>query len=97
MSDINKGDKPHENGHSSSGFSEDKELYTDEKLQQVSRENDEPEELNTPVPLFILLVCALLIFFGGFYFARYSGGFKGDVFDPNWQPGGGGSQGYSSI
>lgn len=88
MSDINKEDKSHKADHSYSGFSVDKERYSDEQLKQVSREQDEPQELDTPIPLFILLVCALLIFFGGFYFARYSGGFRGDVFDPTWQPGG---------
>lgn len=91
MSDINKEDKSPKCDHSNldHGFSVDRELYTDEKLQQIAREKGEPEELNTPIPLFLLLVCGLLLFFGGFYFSKYSGGFRGDVFDPNWHPGGG--------
>ena len=96
MSDFNKNDNSLNSKQSNpvEGFSRDKDLMEDDKLQrihsQIYREHDEPEELFNPVPLFVLLVCGLLIFFGGFYFAKYSGGFRGDVFDTNWQPGGGG-------
>lgn len=94
MSDINKNENPQnpQKHHSLEGLYPDKDVFPDERLQelhsQLVREKSEPQEMDNPIPLFLLLLSGLLLFFGGFYFAKYSGGFRGDVFDPNWQPGG---------
>lgn len=74
-------------------FDQDEAGYSDQYLQeihaQLMREQAEPSEQMTPVPLLVMLICGLLLFWGGFYIARYSGSFKGDVFNPEWAPGGG--------
>jgi len=49
---------------------------------QIQREKVEPQELSAPIPLFFLVLCAVLVFWAGFYFARYSGGFSPNVFNP---------------
>lgn len=93
MSDTNKEDKPDKQNkpHNHSEFSRDETLLSDTKLQkihtQLYREKGEPTEQYVPISLFLLFICGALLFWGGFYFAKYSGGFKGDVFDPNWQAG----------
>lgn len=97
MSDSNdknpERDEKKEFSHKGEHFSQDKDLLPDNKLQQlhdqIVREKAEPEELDAPIPIFLLLLCGILLFWGGFYYAKYSGGFRGDVFDPNWQPGAG--------
>lgn len=73
-------------------FEQDKAGYSDEYLQeihaQLMREQAEPSEQMAPVPLIVMLICGLLLFWGGFYMARYSANFKGDIFNPEWVPGG---------
>lgn len=61
--------------------------YGDRELQniheQILREKSEPQELTAPVPLLFLVLAAILFFWAGYYFASYSAGFRGDVFDHN--------------
>jgi len=65
--------------------------YEDENLvdvhAQVSREKEEPTEGFSPIPIFMLFLFGALIFWGGIYVTKYSGGFQEDVFDPNRVPG----------
>ena len=65
--------------------------YRDENLvdvhAQVNREKEEPTEGFSPVPIFMLFLFGALIFWGGIYFTKYSGGFQEDIFDPNMVPG----------
>tara|TARA_B100001248_G_scaffold261612_2_gene253348 strand:+ start:5188 stop:5868 length:681 start_codon:yes stop_codon:yes gene_type:complete len=56
---------------------------------QLMREKHEPTEKESPVPMFLIFLFAGMMFWAGGYLTRYSGNFRGDVFDPNWQPGGG--------
>lgn len=63
----------------------------DRQLQKIHgahrREKNEPEEMDSPIPMalvFFIMICMML---GGFYMARYSGGFSADVFDYTVTPG----------
>lgn len=75
-----------------SSFVQEKAKYSDEYLQelhaQLMREQGEPSEQMRPIPLVVMLICGLLLFWGGFYMAKFSANFKGDVFNPEWAPGG---------
>lgn len=55
---------------------------------QLMREKNEPTEQDSPVPMFLIFLFAAMMFWSGAYLTRYSGNFRGDVFDPDWQPGG---------
>ncbi len=64
--------------------------YGDEAMQEVHaqlmREKEEPREGFSPVPVFFIFLFGALMFWGGIYIAKYSGGFRADVFDPAWAP-----------
>lgn len=91
MSDINKEDPFDKDKHSHPEFEKDLSHLSDQDLQkihaQLYREKGEPEENYVPISLFLLFLCGLLVFWGGFYLAKYSGGFSGNVFDINAQAG----------
>lgn len=74
-----------------SEFAHDESILPDEDLQdihsQLIREKAEPTEKMTPVPLFLMFLFGVLLFWGGFYVSKYSGNFRADVFDPDWVPG----------
>lgn len=55
--------------------------------QQLMREKEEPTEGFSPIPIFLLFMFGALMFWGGIYLSNYSGGFRADVFDPNYVPG----------
>lgn len=55
------------------------------------REMQEPYEENNPIPLPLIIGFFLLFAWGGFYFSSYKTGFRPDIYDPNWQPGGTGA------
>lgn len=59
--------------------------FSDTHLQsvhaQLLREKPEPKEGFSPIPIFLLFVFSGLIFFGGVYMAKYSGGFSALAFD----------------
>lgn len=75
----------------SKNFVEDKSPWSDDYLEdvhyQLMREKAEPQEQFSPMPLFLMFLFGILLFWGGFYLAHYSGDFRPDVFDPNWTPG----------
>lgn len=48
---------------------------------QLLREKPEPKEGFSPIPIFLLFVFSGLLFFGGVYMAKYSGGFSALAFD----------------
>ena len=48
----------------------------------IVRENLEPRDGYEPVPLWLVALFGGLIFFGGWYLAMYSGGWRGDMLDP---------------
>lgn len=60
--------------------------FNDEDLllvhSQLMREKIEPTERMAPIPLFLLGLFGMLLFWGGFYLARYSGGFSSTAFNP---------------
>jgi mono/diheme cytochrome c family protein len=64
--------------------------YLDETMQdvhsQLMREKEEPREGFSPVPIFFIFLFGALMFWGGIYIAKFSGGFRSDVFDPDWMP-----------
>lgn len=64
--------------------------YSDPEVQklhaQVLREKEEPHEGFLPIPIFILFVFAIVIFYGGVYMGKNSAGFRWDVYDPNFDP-----------
>lgn len=87
MSDIDKEKKINNKGsHSEFDQNEDKGRFPDSALQEIHdqlyREKEEPEEKDSPIPLLLIFLFGLLIFWSGFYLAKYSGNFKGDVFNP---------------
>ncbi len=49
----------------------------------ILREHHEPAEGRESVPLWFVSVIMLLVFWGGFYLATNSGGFRADVFVPH--------------
>lgn len=48
----------------------------------ILRERAEPRDGYEPVPLWLILLFGLLLFWGGWYLAEYGGGFRADVLDP---------------
>ncbi|MGB0344909.1 MAG: c-type cytochrome [Coraliomargarita sp.] len=52
--------------------------------EQLMREKDEPAEGFSPVPIFLIFIFAALCFWGGVYFIQYSGNFRWDVYDPEY-------------
>lgn len=65
---------------------------SEESIRKVTsahlRENNEPYEEENPIPLALLVGFFLLFTWGGFYLATYHAGWRVDVYDPNWSPGG---------
>lgn len=66
---------------------------SEEQLKKVTpallREQAEPYEENNPIPLPLIVAFFLLFAWGGFYLATYSAGWRVDVYNPKWTPGGG--------
>ena len=53
----------------------------------LSRENEEPRENSSPMPIFILFVFAALCFWGGIYLAKYNGGkFSKNAYTLDYDP-----------
>lgn len=52
----------------------------------VRSEGAEPQEAMRPIPVLIIFLFSALMFWGGIYLQRYSGGYRADVFDHNWTP-----------
>ena len=52
----------------------------------ILREHDDPAEGRESVPLWFVTGIMLLVFWGGFYLAMNSGGFRADVFTPHRAP-----------
>jgi mono/diheme cytochrome c family protein len=50
-------------------------------MRPVYREHDEPVDGYEPVPVWIYIIFAGLLFWGGWYAATYSGGYRSDVYD----------------
>lgn len=50
------------------------------------RENDEPRESSSPIPVFILFVFAALCFWGGVYLVEHDGGFSRDAYTLDYDP-----------
>jgi mono/diheme cytochrome c family protein len=48
----------------------------------ILRERAEPRDGYEAVPLWLIVLCGVLLFWGGWYLAEYSGGFRPDVIDP---------------
>jgi mono/diheme cytochrome c family protein len=51
---------------------------------QLMREKGEPTEGFSPTPIFLLFVFSALIFWGGIYLEKNAGGFRWDVYDPDF-------------
>ena len=47
------------------------------------RETAEPAEGSEPVPLWLMGIFGIMVLWAGIYLGLYSGGFRGDVFNPN--------------
>jgi mono/diheme cytochrome c family protein len=67
-------------------------LYEDAALQKIHtrlrvEKEDQPSEGLAPIPLFLIFLFAIMMFWSGFYLNRYSGDFRSDVFYPEWRPG----------
>lgn len=52
------------------------------------RENEEPRENSSPIPVFILFLFAGLCFWGGIYLVHFDGEFSKDAYDPHYDPNG---------
>lgn len=50
------------------------------------RENEEPGENSSPMPVFILFAFAALCFWGGVYLVEHSGGFSKDAYTLDYDP-----------
>lgn len=49
----------------------------------IIREKQEPRDGFEPIPPWIAIFYGALIFWGGYYLARYSGDFRADIYDEN--------------
>ncbi len=49
----------------------------------IMRENRDPKDGYEPIPLWLVSLFGILVFWGGWYLATYSGGFRSDVLDEN--------------
>ena len=91
MSHSDKDNRNTEPSSHKENLVEDKARLDDPHLQsihfQLLREKAEPQEKMTPVPLVLIFMIGVLLFWGGFYISKYSGNFREDVFDHNWVPG----------
>jgi len=59
----------------------------------VLREGPEPSEKRAPVPFWLIILAAVIIFWSGIQLALNSGGFRADVYNPSlvsWSGGGSG-------
>jgi len=70
------------------GLQPDDKTLSDPQVQkvhaQLMREKGEPHERETPMPIFVLFLFSIVIFYCGVYIGQYSGGFRWDVYDPNF-------------
>jgi mono/diheme cytochrome c family protein len=48
----------------------------------ILRERAEPRDGYEPVPLWLIILFSVLLFWGGWYLAEFGGGFRADVLDP---------------
>lgn len=48
----------------------------------IMREKIEPRDGYEPIPLWLVALFGVLLFWGGWYLAQYSGGWRADVLDP---------------
>jgi len=49
----------------------------------IMREKLQPRDGYEPIPLWLVAMFGILLFWGGWYLAQYSGGWRADVLDPN--------------
>ena len=52
----------------------------------LERENTEPRESSSPIPVFILFLFAALCFWGGVYLVEHGGGFSKDAYTLDYDP-----------
>ena len=52
----------------------------------LSRENEEPRENSSPMPVFILFIFAALCFWGGVYLVEHDGGFSKNAYTFDYNP-----------
>lgn len=85
MSDDQKETKSPNQGKASL----EKAAMQDKQMQdihaQLMREKEEPSEGFKPIPILLVFVMMVLGFWGGIYLVLYSGDFRADAFDPNFQ------------
>lgn len=86
MSDDNTPNGPHADSKSSLEKAAMQDADMQDVHAQLMREKNEPEEGFSPVPIFLLFIFAALCFWGGVYLIQYSGDFRWDVYDPEWDP-----------
>ncbi len=49
----------------------------------IMREKIEPRDGHEPIPLWLVAMFGILLFWGGWYLAQYSGGWRADILDPH--------------
>lgn len=54
--------------------------------ESLLRENEEPAENSSPMPVFILFAFAALCFWGGIYLVEHSGGFSKNAYTVDYDP-----------
>ena len=63
----------------------------------VLREGPEPAEKRAPVPFWLIILAAVIIFWAGIHLALNSGGFRADVYNPSLVSWSGGGSGGAAV
>jgi len=62
----------------------DENMNVSQVHESILREQGDPQDGYEPIPLWLVTVIMVIVFWSGLYLAYYSGGFQPDVYDPTY-------------
>jgi mono/diheme cytochrome c family protein len=81
MSDDSSRPNPDATDEDRPDFAEREDFAVSEEHAAIMREKSEPSEGREPTPIWLMALFGILLFWGGIYVQRYSGGYEALVFD----------------